>query len=99
MPLFEAPKDRGLFRRLVDLGIIDEERERKDWFSDVPRGEDGRKILNFEEFIASKRDWYLWLLSLHDAGHSPEEIWRESAQKARENIQRLLEHLHRSSLP
>lgn len=95
MPLFEAPTDRGLFQRLVDLGILDEERERKDWFSDVSRGEDGRKILNFEEFVASKRDWYLWLLSLHNAGCSPEEIRRKSVARARENIQYLREHLRR----
>lgn len=95
MPLFEEPTDRGLFQHLVDLGILNEERERKDWFSHVPRGEDGRKILNFEEFLASKRNWYLWLLSLHNDGHPPEEIRRKSAERARENIQRLREHLRR----
>lgn len=71
MPFFEEPTDRGLFRRLVDLGILDEESERK--------------------------DWYLWLLSLHNAGCSPEEIRRKSAARARENIQRLREHLRRGA--
>ncbi|OGJ57442.1 hypothetical protein A3H22_02560 [Candidatus Peribacteria bacterium RIFCSPLOWO2_12_FULL_55_15] len=97
MPLFEEPTDRDLFRRLVVLGILNEEKERKNWFSDVPRGEDGLRIMNFKKFLASNRAWYLWLLSLHDDGHSPEEIRRKSAEKARENIRSLREYLRRKA--
>lgn len=94
LPLFEGPTDRELFHSLVRLGILAEEEERKDWFAHVKRGEDGVKILNFEEFITSNRDWYLWLLSLHHDRLSPEGIKQKSAERARKNIQRLRKHLH-----
>ena len=68
LPLFQEPTDRELFRKLMALGILREEEERKDWLYHVPQGEDGVKNINFEEFIASNREWYLWLLSLHHEG-------------------------------
>lgn len=93
LPLFEGPTDRELFRLLVHLGILNAADEHRDWREDVKRGEDGVKIRNFNEFIASNRDRYLRLLSLHHEGLSPGEIRQRSDARARENIRRLSEHI------
>ncbi|MBI4129644.1 hypothetical protein HY464_03040 [Candidatus Peregrinibacteria bacterium] len=96
LPLFDGPIDRELFRHLVTLGILTEEEERKNWFRDVPRGEDGIKILNFEEFIASNRQWYLWLLLLHNEGKTATDIQKIAEERAINNIRSLRKQLGNS---
>lgn len=96
LPLFEEPTDRELFRRFIALGILNEEKECKDWLYHVPRGEDGVKIIDFEEYIASNREWYLWLLSLHCDGRTPAEIQKIAEERAENNIQHLRKQLGNS---